>query len=54
MFFTSAENLAGLNTLSKEDQVLAGNEKSTPHSLLTGYAEKRAAKDEEEGGGFPR
>ena len=34
MFFTSAENLAGLNTLSKEDQVLAGNEKSPPHILF--------------------
>ena len=53
MFFTSAENLAGLNTLSNEDQVL-GVENHLPHSLLTGYAEEGAAQDEEEGGGFPR
>ena len=35
MFFTSAENLAGLNTLSKEDQVLVGNEKSFSHILFS-------------------
>ena len=34
MFFTSAENLAGLNTLSKEDQVLAGNEKFPPSHII--------------------
>ena len=49
MFFTSADNLAGLNTLGKDDQVA----KFAKYSALTistpGPAEKRTPKDEEEG-----
>ena len=57
MFFTSADNLAGLNTLGKDDQVLLEKLKLMKYSVFSkvftkatpGHAEERTSQDEEEG-----
>ena len=56
MFFTSAENLAGLNTLGKDDQVLFSIFRilHSNNHIHSGHAEERTSKDEEEGRGFQR